>query len=110
MGDEAAVRAEEMVEAFKALANPVRLQIMRWLREPEREFAEYEPIADRRTVGVCVSHIQAKSGLAQSTVSSYMAALERAGLVRSTRVGKWTHYRRDEGRLRRLSDAIGDHL
>ncbi|MBZ4323879.1 helix-turn-helix domain-containing protein [Streptomyces sp. SCA2-4] len=99
-----------MVEAFKALANPVRLQIMRWLREPEREFAEYEPIADRRTVGVCVSHIQAKSGLAQSTVSSYMAALERAGLVRSTRVGKWTHYRRDEGRLRRLSDAIGDHL
>ncbi|MGK5639416.1 ArsR/SmtB family transcription factor [Streptomyces sp. URMC 126] len=99
-----------MVEAFKALANPVRLQIMRWLRDPEGEFAEYEPIADRRTVGVCVSHIQAKSGLAQSTVSSYMAALERAGLVRSTRVGKWTHYRRDEGRLRRLSDAIGDQL
>ncbi|MFI0742891.1 ArsR/SmtB family transcription factor [Streptomyces sp. NPDC021100] len=99
-----------MVEAFKALANPVRLQIMRWLRDPDREFAEYEPIADRRVVGVCVSHIQAKSGLAQSTVSSYMAALERAGLVRSTRVGKWTHYRRDEGRLRRLADAIGEQI
>ncbi|MBC2874162.1 MULTISPECIES: ArsR/SmtB family transcription factor [Streptomyces] len=99
-----------MVEAFKALANPVRLQIMRWLRDPDREFAEYEPIADRQVVGVCVSHIQAKSGLAQSTVSSYMAALERAGLVRSTRVGKWTHYRRDEGRLRRLADAIGEQI
>ncbi len=110
MGDEAAGRGEEMVEAFKALANPVRLQIMRWLRDPDREFAEYEPIADRQVVGVCVSHIQAKSGLAQSTVSSYMAALERAGLVRSTRVGKWTHYRRDEGRLRRLADAIGEQI
>ncbi|WP_434096398.1 ArsR/SmtB family transcription factor [Streptomyces mobaraensis] len=110
MGDEAAVRAEEMLEAFKALANPVRLQIMRWLRDPDREFADYEPIADRQVVGVCVSHIQARSGLAQSTVSSYMAALERAGLVRSTRVGKWTHYRRDEGRLRRLADAIGEQL
>lgn len=110
MGDEAAVRAEEMLEAFKALANPVRMQIMWWLREPDREFADYEPIADRRVVGVCVSHIQARSGLAQSTVSSYMAALERAGLVRSTRVGKWTHYRRDEERLRRLADAIGEQL
>ncbi|MER5781720.1 metalloregulator ArsR/SmtB family transcription factor [Streptomyces mobaraensis] len=99
-----------MLEAFKALANPVRLQIMRWLRDPDREFADYEPIADRQVVGVCVSHIQARSGLAQSTVSSYMAALERAGLVRSTRVGKWTHYRRDEGRLRRLADAIGEQL
>ncbi|MEW2131745.1 metalloregulator ArsR/SmtB family transcription factor [Streptomyces sp. NPDC005435] len=97
----------ETLEAFKALANPVRLQIMRWLRNPDAEFAAYEPIADRDTVGVCVSHIQAKSGLAQSTVSSYMATLERAGLVRSTRVGKWTHYRRDEERLRRLSEAVG---
>ncbi|MGI5336633.1 ArsR/SmtB family transcription factor [Streptomyces sp. CA-181903] len=110
MGDEVVGRGEELVEAFKALGNPVRLQIMRWLRDPEREFAAYEPIADRQVVGVCVSHIQAKSGLAQSTVSSYMAALERAGLVRSTRVGKWTHYRRDEGRLRRLAEAIGEQI
>jgi DNA-binding transcriptional ArsR family regulator len=110
VGDEVRSGPQDMVEAFKALGNPVRLQIMRWLREPERAFADYEPIADPRTVGVCVSHIQAKSGLAQSTVSSYMAALERAGLVRSTRVGKWTHYRRDEDRLRRLVDAIGAEI
>jgi DNA-binding transcriptional ArsR family regulator len=102
--------SDDLVEAFKALANPVRFQIMRWLREPERQFAEYEPIADRHVVGVCVSHIQAKTGLAQSTVSSYMAVLERAGLVRSTRVGKWTHYRRDEDRLRQLADAIGTDI
>ncbi|WP_433152585.1 ArsR/SmtB family transcription factor [Actinomadura nitritigenes] len=106
MSDVAVQQSEEMLEAFKALANPVRLQIMQWLRDPDREFADYEPIADRQTVGVCVSHIQAKTGLAQSTVSSYMAALERARLVRSTRIGKWTHYRRDEKHLRQLSAAI----
>lgn len=110
VADEAVPQSGDLLEVFKALANPVRLEIMRWLRDPDGEFADYEPIADRQVVGVCVSHIQAKSGLAQSTVSSYMAALERAGLVHSTRVGKWTHYRRDENRLRWLSAAVGEQL
>jgi DNA-binding transcriptional ArsR family regulator len=102
--------AGDLVEVFKALGNPARLQIMEWLREPDRSFGAYESIADRRTVGVCVTHIQAKSGLAQSTVSSYMSTLERAGLVRPTRVGKWTHYRRDEERLAQVARAIGTTL
>ncbi|MFD5908180.1 ArsR/SmtB family transcription factor [Streptomyces massasporeus] len=97
----------ELIEVFKALGNPARLQIMQWLKDPEAHFGAYEPIADRQTVGVCVTHIQAKAGLAQSTVSSYMSTLERAGLVRPTRIGKWTHYRRDEERLARLARAIG---
>lgn len=98
--------ADELLDALKALANPVRLQIMDWLRDPEGEFADYDPVADRAEVGVCVSHIQAKSGLAQSTVSAYMATLERAGLVTSTRVGKWTHYRRNEDLLRQVSATL----
>ncbi|MEU0072154.1 metalloregulator ArsR/SmtB family transcription factor [Streptomyces sp. NPDC006332] len=96
----------DLIEVFKALGNPARLQIMRWLKDPDASFGEYEPIADRRSVGVCVTHIQAKAGLAQSTVSSYMSTLERAGLVRPTRVGKWTHYRRDEERLAQLAHVI----
>ncbi|MGJ0184980.1 ArsR/SmtB family transcription factor [Corynebacterium glyciniphilum] len=100
---------DALLTALKALANPVRLQIMDWLRNPDIEFADYEPIADRNEVGACVSHIQAKSGLAQSTVSSYMATLERAGLVHSTRVGKWTHYKRDEERLSQVSQAVSPH-
>lgn len=107
VSDEPELSPEEALVAFKALANPVRLQILGWLRDPVGEFADYEPIADRETVGVCATHIQAKSGLAQSTVSSYMTTLERAGLVRSTRIGKWTHYRRDEDRIRRLGAALG---
>lgn len=96
----------DAVEILKALANPARLQIMNWLRDPHREFAEWEPIADRDEVGVCVSHLQAKSGLAQSTVSSYMTILERAGLVRSTRIGKWIHYRRNEDAMSRLAEML----
>ncbi|SHF67788.1 ArsR/SmtB family transcription factor [Streptoalloteichus hindustanus] len=101
---------EQLLEVFKALANPVRLQVLRWLREPGRHFPVEEALADPREVGVCVSHIQAKTGLAQSTVSAYMAALQRAGLVRSTRVGKWTHYRRDEDRIAWLVEVLGRSL
>ncbi|WP_086564170.1 ArsR/SmtB family transcription factor [Streptomyces africanus] len=110
MAATAELDAGDLIEVFKALGNPARLQIMQWLKDPEAHFGAYEPIADRRTVGVCVTHIQAKAGLAQSTVSSYMSTLERAGLVRPTRVGKWTHYRRDEERLARLARAIGTTL
>ncbi|QHC75502.1 helix-turn-helix domain-containing protein [Rathayibacter sp. VKM Ac-2805] len=99
-----------MVEVLKALGNPTRLQIMEWLRSPEASFSEFEPIADRAEFGVCVTHLAAKSGLAQSTISSYMGSLERAGLVRSTRVGKYTHYRRSDpdvdGLLKRLGASI----
>jgi DNA-binding transcriptional ArsR family regulator len=95
-----------LLEPLKALANPVRLEVLQWLREPEEHFPVNPSVTDPRTVGVCVSHIQAKTGLAQSTVSAYMAVLERAGLVRSTRVGKWTHYRRDEDRIAALMEEF----
>ncbi|MWV48094.1 helix-turn-helix domain-containing protein [Rathayibacter sp. VKM Ac-2803] len=99
-----------LVEILKALGNPTRLQIMEWLRSPETSFDDYEPIADRAEFGVCVTHLAAKSGLAQSTISTYMGTLERAGLVRSTRVGKWTHYRRNgtevDDLMKRLQSSI----
>ncbi len=103
----ATVVSDDLIEVFKALGNPARLQIMTWLKDPDAHFGEFEPIADRQTVGVCVTHIQAKTQLAQSTVSGYMSTLERAGLVRSTRVGKWTHYRRNEERLAGVARAMG---
>lgn len=100
----------DVVEALKALSNPARLQIMQWLRDPHTSFADYEPIADRDEYGVCVTHLAAKSGLAQSTISAYMATLERAGLVTSTRVGKWTHYRRDETAIEHLMGELTDTI
>jgi ArsR family transcriptional regulator len=100
----------ELISALRALSNPVRLQLLLWLREPERHFALEGAIADPGEVGVCVSHIQARVGLAQSTVSAYMAELQRAGLVQATRVGKWTHYKRDEQRIGELVAVLGETL
>jgi ArsR family transcriptional regulator len=99
-----------LLDALRALANPMRLQLLSWLREPGRNFPLEGAIADPVEVGVCVSHIQARTGLAQSTVSAYMAELERAGLVKATRVGKWTHYKRDEQRIAELIALLGETL
>ena len=92
----------DAIDAFKALSNPIRLKILTWLRDPRGNFPVEQGIADPDEYGVCITQIRDRTGLAQSTVSSYMATLERAGLVTSTRVGKWTHSRRNEGRLAEL--------
>lgn len=110
MADAAQAPDPELVRALRAVANPVRLQLLAWLREPGRHFPVEGAGADPAEVGVCVSHIQAKAGLAQSTVSAYLAELQRAGLVRATRVGKWTHYRRDEQRIAALVAELGRAL
>jgi DNA-binding transcriptional ArsR family regulator len=99
-----------LIDVLKALGNPTRLQIMEWLRTPEESFEEYEPIADRQQFGVCVTHLAAKAGLSQPTISTYMASLERAGLVQSTRIGKWTHYRRNGVEVDHLLEQLKTHL
>lgn len=100
--------AEELLEVFKALANPKRLQIMGWLREPTEHFAPQEDPMDE--VGVCVKQIQEKAGVSQSTASEFMSVLQRAGLVESTRIGPWTYYRRDKARVEKLSRQLGQAL
>jgi ArsR family transcriptional regulator len=39
-----------------------------------------------------------------------MAVLHTAGLVDSTRIGQWTHYRRNEQRIAQLAAHIGSSL
>ena len=47
----------------------------------------------RRRPELCACEIQAALGVTHATVSHHMAVLESAGLVRSSRRGKWTYYR-----------------
>lgn len=77
----------------KALANPVRRQILAWLKDPHEHFAQQEHPLE---IGVCAGLIDARSGLSQSTVSAHLAALQRAGLITSRRVGQWIFYKRNE--------------
>lgn len=94
----------DQVEIFKALSNKTRLQILNWLKEPELNFPDQEPYGYSN--GVCVGQIQVKAGLTQSTVSEYLSNLQRAGLVKSTRVGQWTYYQRNEEAFTALSQLI----
>src|ERR1700682_4136949 len=77
----------------KALANPVRRQILAWLKTPSKYFAMQEYPLD---LGVCAGLIDERTGLSQSTVSAHLATLQRAGLVTSKRVGQWIFYKRNE--------------
>ena len=84
----------DVSEALKALDNPTRLAILGWLKNPSKHFRSQELDADQ--YGVCVSVIQERAGLSQSTVSLYLSSLQRAQLVTSQRVGPWTYYKRHE--------------
>ncbi len=101
-------RPDDLLEMCKALANPKRLQIMSWLRDPNTYFAPQADAMDE--VGVCVKQIQEKAGVSQSTASQFMAVLQRAGLVECSRIGQWTYYRRNDARVEQLSALIGQSL
>lgn len=95
-------------DVFKVLGNETRLQILQWLKEPEKHFPSQG--VDRRAVGVCVGQIQKRTGLAQSTVSHYLSMLEHSGFVMSTRIGQCTYYRRNEKAFAELADLVTTHL
>ncbi len=88
-------------EILKALAHPVRVNILAWLKEPQLHFPTQEHPLD---LGVCAGQFE-RCGLSQSTVSSHLAVLQRAGLVTTRRVGQWIFYRRDIAAFRK---SIGD--
>jgi DNA-binding transcriptional ArsR family regulator len=93
------------LEILKALSNEKRLRILEWLRDPEAHFPPHTEVEGFEQ-GVCVAFIQQKSGLSQSATSQYMSILERAGLVISTRIGKWTYYRRNEDNIQAFVEEM----
>lgn len=103
MSDVAELTEDDLVTAFKALGHPTRLAILGWLKEPESFPPQNRPAAE---VGVCLKHIQARAGVSQSTASQFMATLQRAGLVTCTRIGQWSHYRRNEDAIAALGQNV----
>ncbi|RVI66182.1 transcriptional regulator [Sinorhizobium meliloti] len=91
-------------EILKALAHPTRMEILTWLKEPQAHFSGQEHPLD---MGVCAGQFE-RCGLAQSTVSSHLAVLQRAGLVTTRRVGQWVFYRRNEETITAFLKTIGD--
>ncbi|NLR10351.1 MULTISPECIES: helix-turn-helix transcriptional regulator [Lactobacillaceae] len=102
------------VNVFKALSNPTRLDILKWLKNPEEEITSVSCETVRYMMtekgGICVQDLVKKAGLAQSTVSSYLAMMEQCELLISERHGKWTYYRRNEAGLQQLGEQIREEL
>lgn len=101
--------AMDQILVFKALSNQTRLDILSWLKAPAEHFPDLKNV-DFNQVGVCVGHIQQKTGLSQSTVSEYLSMLQRAELVVATRVGQWTYYKRNKIGLENLSKIVDTEL
>lgn len=77
---------------FKALAHPVRLQILSLLRAGE----------------VCVCHMEAALGKRQAYISQQLMILREAGLIDSRKEGRQVFYWITEERiLRLLEDLLG---
>jgi DNA-binding transcriptional ArsR family regulator len=96
-------------EVFKALANPRRLQILDWLKDPVGHFPP-QVDGDLERDGVCSSFIADKLGVSLPVAGEHLKVLSRAGLVRSTRIKQWVYYRRDEDRIAEVKRMVGDEL
>ncbi|TKT74932.1 metalloregulator ArsR/SmtB family transcription factor [Aquamicrobium sp. LC103] len=89
---------------LKAVAHPVRRNMLAWLKEPEKHFSGQEHPLE---MGVCAGQFE-KCKLSQSTVSTHLAVLTAAGLVSSRRVGQWVFYKRDEAAIAAFRSSLDD--
>lgn len=71
------IELERLTEFFQVLSDPTRLRILSLLQEHE----------------LCVCQLMAVLEMQQSRVSQQLGVLRRAGLLSSTRKGKWVYYR-----------------
>jgi ArsR family transcriptional regulator, arsenate/arsenite/antimonite-responsive transcriptional repressor len=88
-----------LVPRLKALADPVRLQIVTFLADPVASCCS-------RGDGVCACDFEDVLGLSQPTVSHHMKQLVDAGLVRSEKRGRWVYYELVEETFERLGGAL----
>ena len=68
---------KDVIDVFKSLTDETRLRILKLLENGE----------------LCVCEIVASVNIVQPKVSFHLRTLKRAGLVKDTKHGKWTHYR-----------------
>ncbi|QQE64801.1 transcriptional regulator [Leptolyngbya sp. BL0902] len=81
-----------VVLGFKALADPLRLDIVDRLRSQE----------------LCVCDLGDQLGVAQSKLSFHLKALKTAELVRSRQEGRWIYYSLNLPQLVALEQYLAD--
>jgi ArsR family transcriptional regulator len=98
---------QDFDEVLKALANPVRRQILDWMKDLPGNFPGQDHQYD---LGVCAGKIDERCQLSQSTVSAHLAVLQHAGLITGKRVGQWIFYKRNEAAIAAFLSRIGETL
>jgi len=85
-GSSCCLAGHQARRVLKALADPIRLQVVEALAGGER----------------CVCELTAELGLAQSKLSFHLRVLKEAGLLVDRQQGRWTYCRLESGVLRDL--------
>lgn len=85
--------AEDLAATLKALADPIRLQLLSFIAgQPDGE--------------ACVCHVVAPVGLSQPTVSHHLKLLHQAGLLERDKRGAWVYYRIVPDRIEAIRAAL----
>ena len=88
----AALDADQARQLLKALADPIRLQVIEALGNGER----------------CVCELTEQLGLAQSKLSFHLKVLKEAGLLADRQSGRWIYYRLQPEALERLRGWLAE--
>ncbi|MGX1123553.1 transcriptional regulator [Pseudomonas sp. FFUP_PS_473] len=97
----------DLDEIIKALAHPVRREILNWLKDPHVQFPDQQHSTE---YGVCAGQIDQRCGLSQSTVSAHLATLQRAGLISSQKIGQWHFFKRNEDTIQAFLKQMSQEL
>jgi ArsR family transcriptional regulator len=85
--------ASTLAQAFKALGDPIRLQMM-------------SMIASADGGEICVCDITPAFEISGPTVSHHLKVLKESGLVTAERRASWVYYRAQPGLMRQLSALL----
>jgi DNA-binding transcriptional ArsR family regulator len=96
----------DSVTVIRALGHPTRLNILIWLKDPERYFGPQDYPID---LGICANQFQ-REGMAQSTVSGHLKALANADLLSAKKIGQWRFYRRNEAAISSFLDQLATEI
>ena len=86
----AAAANQEAIDLLKALAEPIRLEIIESLSTGEK----------------CVCDLIQETGLAQSKISFHLKVLKEAGVITDRQSGRWVYYQLDTRTLKSLQNWI----
>lgn len=85
--------AAQLAPAFKALGDPVRLQLMSMIASAPGE-------------EICVCELTPAFTLSGPTISHHLKTLREAGLVAAQRRGTWVYYRAQPEVMRQLASLL----